>query len=399
MKIGLGISLTLHAAAFYMLADISSESNNADAAVKVETLDIDILSEEEFVIWATPVPESHAAPSVPVELTPVDVKPAQVSAIAPPDTTLEIPALPVPKQDMTEVPEYNTSIPEISATLQNVELARNQTDTENVNLGVETGVVEEISLNATLNLDMGKELQLPQAPRVDLTVSPISRPDAVRDETVTAATRPDADPDAETVENVEVSTAPEQSTLRIVTEADRSDEATTPIAQEDAKVDLTKLLARGAPVPRPKGLTFAARQSQDEFSIEKAIIGDVINNLEAGSPPVLLDSSVASVSLTDEEFRIIETKIKSEWNFGVLSSAAQRVVVTLRLNLDEDGYVTRIKLISSSGGQGDAVDKAEEAAKRAIYKGLEDGIGLPKEKYGQWRLIDITFDPEDMRKL
>lgn len=397
MKIGLGISLTLHAAAFYMMADLGADVSSADASVEVDSLDIDIMTEAEFVSWTSPVPVSHSSPTVPVDLNDVQLDPETTYAPQDDETEFEVPMLAAVDLDLPDLPDFNASIPGISTTLQNVELERNQVETDELQLGIETGVAEDINLQTTLALDMGRNLQLPEAPRVDLTIAPIIRPEVMKDDVLREATRSDAGAETESVDQVEMSTAPDQSTLKIVTEAERSEDATTPLAIDDPYSDPTKLIARGVPVSRPAGISAPVAAEPDNDTIKAAIIGDVIRQQVTGQPPPVVNT--ASLMLTIDESRSIERLIKREWNIGVLSSAAQRVIVVVRIHLDQQGNLIRTQLVESRGGRGDAVDKAYEVARRAISKGLKDGIGLPKEKYEQWKVIEITFDPKEMRLL
>ena len=41
--------------------------------------------------------------------------------------------------------------------------------------------------------------------------------------------------------------------------------------------------------------------------------------------------------------------------------------------------------------------QAFEAARRAIIRCGSNGYDLPREKYGQWQNIEMTFNPEKMR--
>jgi len=56
-----------------------------------------------------------------------------------------------------------------------------------------------------------------------------------------------------------------------------------------------------------------------------------------------------------------------------------------------------IRMLSSSGGPDSAAKQAYEAARRAIIRCGAKGFNLPAEKYGQWREIEMTFNPERMR--
>ena len=59
--------------------------------------------------------------------------------------------------------------------------------------------------------------------------------------------------------------------------------------------------------------------------------------------------------------------------------------------------VGTIRMLSSTGGSGTAAKQAFEAARRAIIRCGAKGFQLPPEKYGQWRDIEMTFNPERMR--
>jgi DhnA family fructose-bisphosphate aldolase class Ia len=59
--------------------------------------------------------------------------------------------------------------------------------------------------------------------------------------------------------------------------------------------------------------------------------------------------------------------------------------------------IASIRMLSHSGGSATAARQAFEAARRAIIRCGADGFDLPREKYEQWRDIEMTFNPEKMR--
>lgn len=70
--------------------------------------------------------------------------------------------------------------------------------------------------------------------------------------------------------------------------------------------------------------------------------------------------------------------------------------VTLGFSLDRRGRVVASSVQEGrhAAGSEDAVAQAFAAAKRAVLRCGRDGFSLPVEKYGQWRDIELTFDPE-----
>jgi hypothetical protein len=53
-----------------------------------------------------------------------------------------------------------------------------------------------------------------------------------------------------------------------------------------------------------------------------------------------------------------------------------------------------VALLSSSGGEGEAVRTAFEEARRALLRCQGDGFPLPSEKFEQWRLVEMRFNAQ-----
>ena len=72
--------------------------------------------------------------------------------------------------------------------------------------------------------------------------------------------------------------------------------------------------------------------------------------------------------------------------------------MTIVFELDRQGRVTSgPDLLTSSGGTPAVVNAAFESAARAVNRCGRDGFPLPEDKYDQWRLVEMTFDPSGMR--
>ena len=90
--------------------------------------------------------------------------------------------------------------------------------------------------------------------------------------------------------------------------------------------------------------------------------------------------------------------VQSCWSVGSISTDAQQTIVTVSFELGRDGrLVGNPVLVESQGGASEAaVTSAFEAARRAILRCQSSGFPLPPEKYEQWRLVEMTFNPEQM---
>jgi len=395
MKLGLGISLVLHTAGFILLSDLDADEGVAQPPDEVVTLDVEILTEAEFVSTTSPVPISHAIIADPSDaLQHVEINVA-ARAITPPEINERRQQLLTAALDAPDRPEIPIEVPPMMTELPTaIELAPPVDETEEFTFGVESGVVDETRFAARLNLKLAETLQLPEAPRVDRTITPESRPELARDDELRAATRPEQTARVGPAEESDAASAPEQSTLKIVTEAERADDATTPV--ETHSMRLAMLLSQGVPRTRPPAT------NSDADAITDAIVDDVIDRQIASSineVPLLQGSATGPLLLTRDEKARIKSAIQQEWNIGPLSSEVLYVTVTVRFQLDQAGRVISQEMISSSGGGNAAVQKAYDAAKRAINKAFENGVDLPAEKYESWKEIEMRFNPEDMRRL
>ena len=75
----------------------------------------------------------------------------------------------------------------------------------------------------------------------------------------------------------------------------------------------------------------------------------------------------------------VRVAINSCWNIGSLSSAAQRVKLVMRVEMNEDGTPIgpSIQMTSYEGGDDAAAQQAFEAAKRAVVRGVRGCGGKP----------------------
>lgn len=331
--------------------------------------DVSIISEAEFA--ALTDPNTRPAPELSQEVvTPAEPEEAETPKTPEPD--------PVPEStDAPEVPETTEQAdpPDVSdlATLPEPE------------------VVEETpELNPTPD---GIDSQTPilpdegapqQADRVAPEAVPLPEPDVDVADTVQPALSPDATQPAQA--EAQDATAPEAATTEIVTEAEEEEAG---LASSLRPLSRPQRPARPEPEPEP--------ETEPEPASDP--LADVINNAVAEANEPADEPRVASgPPLTRGEREGLRLAVQQCWNVDVGSEAAN-VTVVIGLSMGRDGKVVgdSLRLISSSGGSGRAVDTAFQAARRAVLRCQKDGYKLPIDKYDHWQEIEITFNPENMR--
>lgn len=330
----------------------------------------------------------------PLELPTVDVSivseaefAALTQAAQPPDVVQDVPepvlAAPDPEPEPVVVPQPESTppvtpeAPEITP-LQPVQPAPDPLpEPDPVPEPPQPEPVEEVVVIP----DVAPDASLRPKPRPADRVAPdpIAAPDpAVEiDNTAQEATQPD--PAADQVVEEQSETAPEEAATEIVTEAEQP--ASSAPSQSIR------------PRPRPRTPQVASEPEQDSTAdaVSAALaeaLGEATATEEAPSGP----------PLTAGETDALRLAVQNCWQVDVGSQSAN-VTVVVGMSMDQRGKVVpgSLRLVSSSGGEGVAVEAAFQAARRAVLICQKDGYALPVEKYEQWKEIEMTFNPKDMR--
>jgi outer membrane biosynthesis protein TonB len=201
-----------------------------------------------------------------------------------------------------------------------------------------------------------------------------------------------ADPDANSpdrAEEAQEQTAPEEAATEIVTEAETPASAAptrSPRPQARPRA-VQQAAARPAPTPEPE----PTPSTQD--AVDDALSALLAEELGGSSP-----STPTGPPLTRGEREGLRLAVQECWVVDVGSEAAN-VVVTVAMEMGRDGRVvaSSMRMVGATGGSGPAVEVAYQAARRAILRCQRDGYGLPAEKYEQWKQIEMTFNPAEMR--
>ena len=232
--------------------------------------------------------------------------------------------------------------------------------------------------------------QAAPAPPLNADVAP-----QVQQEVAPQAEAPET---AEVVEEVTEETAPEEAATEIVTEAE------VPSAAPEASVRPPSRPSRPAPVEEAPAETEVATQ---EPAPEDTTLDDLLADVAAETPADVAPAQEAPAQeaagdpgppLTGGERDAFRVAVQGCWVVDTGSQAAS-VTVTVAFSLGRDGRVegNAVNLVSNSDGTGAAVTAAYDAARRAVLRCQGGGFELPAEKYEQWRNVEMTFNPSEMR--
>ena len=203
-------------------------------------------------------------------------------------------------------------------------------------------------------------------------------PDAAPDEV--EAPQVNVDEGAESPQEPTEATAPEEASDRIVTEAD----------------EVASLAPINSPRPPVRPANRPAAPTEAVPTTQTAVNDALAEALGSGTPATPVPTGPP---LTGGEKDALRVAVSSCWNVGSLSSAALQTTVVVGVSMTSEGKPESgsIRMLSSSGGPEAAARQAYEAARRAIIRCGAKGYDLPVEKFGQWREIEMTFNPERMR--
>ncbi|KEJ88229.1 hypothetical protein [Sulfitobacter donghicola] len=216
--------------------------------------------------------------------------------------------------------------------------------------------------------------------------SPRPEPETIQEPTPQEAVVPEET--GETVEQPQEAAETPQASDRIVTEATEE-----PAAAPNASM---RPPARRPSAPRPAAepTQTAQTQPQDDSAVDdaavqaalEAALSSAANEIPTGPP------------MSSGEKDALRLAVQNCWNVDPGARWAQ-TTVTVAMSMTQDGKVvsSSLRMIASEGGDASTANAAFGAARRAILLCQKEGYPLPAEKYGQWKEIEMTFNPERMR--
>ena len=325
-----------------------------------EVTEVSVISTDAFEALLTSGPTPDAATSAALPVQP-DVTPDPIETPVPDEVVEVQPPAPSPAPDPDPVPEQPLPEPE-------PEVADDAP--------VQPAPQEQAVLAPEIAPRPVPRAAERVAPEPVAPPAPEAAPADVQQDAVT----PDAEADTPAPVEEQDATAPEEATTEIVTEAEEPSGAPTASLRPPAR-------RPSAPAPPTETAAAPAPTADVDDAVRQALEGGGETDVPQGPP------------LSAGEKDALRVAVSSCWNVGSLSSAALLTTVVVAVDMTQDAkpVIASIRMLSSSGGSEQAARQAFEAARRAIIRCTRDGYGLPVEKYGQWKEIEMTFNPERMR--
>ncbi len=363
MKVGTYVSGAGHAGLFVWLL-IGGFFVSHDDFDAIRVTDVSIISTDEFQAIQPSGPETGDAPPA-MDAPAVDQPAPAVSE----DVAPVAPAAPAPVEEVAP----DAAPAPVEEPVQAEEVPVIEPEQPDVPEGTEGDVVV-----------LPDAVPVPrQAERVAPEAALAPEPDVAVAEEVQVETAPDEA--ATVVDEATEAAAPEEATTEVVTEADEPEPSAAPV--KSARPGRKPTPPAPAPTevadaPEVPGLAESIAGAVSEANSENAIADNANPGGGTGEP------------ITRAEKGAFILGIQRCWNVGALSTDALKVTVTVGFTMTPDAKpeIGSIRLVAAEGGSGGAVDRAYEAARRAIIRCGSAGFGLPADKYNQWRGVEVKFN-------
>ncbi len=113
--------------------------------------------------------------------------------------------------------------------------------------------------------------------------------------------------------------------------------------------------------------------------------------------PAKSDNYNPDMPLSMSEKDLIRNQFQKCWDVPAGAKDAYNLIVTLHIEVTEDGTVTKVELArdTSRYNSDSFFQAAADSAMRAVER-CSPLKNLPADKYGSWRDMELTFDPKDM---
>jgi hypothetical protein len=205
-----------------------------------------------------------------------------------------------------------------------------------------------------------------------------------------------APPDAEVLQTEAPAAAPQEAAPVVVTES-------PPVPEDAPQLAPTTSIRPQARPARPVPTETPPEDAPDaEADAIAAALAEATAAEDAPQADTGADSAAANIPqgppMSGGEVEGLRIAINRCWVTSTLSTEAMNTTVTLRVEMSEDGKPTSIEMTDFQGGSRSAADRAFEAGRRAVIRCAgSTGYDLPPEKYGQWNVLNLIFDPNGMR--
>lgn len=380
MQTGPGISIFLHGAILGLLI-FGGPLFNSDESQAIRIAEVSIITSDEFnsMSGSVPVPDAAIASQQVASEMAESVPDASVTRRTDAPETPEVPG---PSEARTAEPDFlpdplPTEAPELADTGQEA--------TGNAVVVPDALVSHQDSLGEVYDSRFAPLWSKPRpAPRIDNRVNDKPAPDAEISNDIQAATVPGekAMAQAETTEE----TAPRESTTRITPDA--APDSIAPIKSTRPKgrpADIVQHALAVREVKEKQAVTVAqeARKAAEAKAIADAL--KIVRQVSANPGPPLTSFEKGALVLAVQEC----------WNVPYGVRDAGNLVVVLSVELTPEGELADSpRLLEPAGSPQGLIKQAYEAGSRALFRCAP--YKLPREKYEQWKTLEVVFNPQKM---
>ncbi len=155
---------------------------------------------------------------------------------------------------------------------------------------------------------------------------------------------------------------------------------------EKAEVNLRKNKSKSNKKPDPKNKKLDSKALDD---LLKEVDSD---GSEEGSPAETVGEVVTATQID-----AIRQKIRKCWIVPAGLKGAKDMVVDIKMEISPDGTVKNAEIVDKARmAQDNGYRTAAENARRAVLDPECNPLPLPKEKYEQWKDLEMSFNPKDM---
>ena len=224
----------------------------------------------------------------------------------------------------------------------------------------------------------------------------------VADEATPAVTD-QPNPDAQIVEEKKDAASPEEATTQIVTEDNVAEDAPelAPTSSPRPRTRPEKTVE--TPATETAAADTQAAEDADTAALAAALAEAAAEPTDAPSTAQASDGGALDVPegppMSASEIEGLHVAINKCWNVGAMSTEALNTTINIRVEMNENGKpdYSSITMTGYSGGSEASAQTAFEVARRAVTMCGKNGYDLDPAKYGQWNVLNMTFDPSGMR--
>jgi outer membrane biosynthesis protein TonB len=195
---------------------------------------------------------------------------------------------------------------------------------------------------------------------------------------------------------------PSKSTEAAPAPADTAPPAPSLIKKIEKPKDIKPLQTKKELQEIQKAQTEAkAKPKEDDFeqllkNLEKPVLQKKDTGTHKGPT---IDSENIADKLSLSELDALRQQLQRCWNIPAGARNAANLSIDARVTVGPDAIVQNVELIDQNRMRQDPFYRAAaESAKRALYHPECTPLKLPKDKFTQWKVFLITFDPQEILK-